>query len=189
MRRLAAALALLAPAAAQATDIAAHAFVQFDHGQVVALVMGWQFDKDSTREQLLRFDQDGDQRLSAGEVRRMEEDALRGPAQAGYFTHAFVGDQRVAWTAAEGLRVLAFEQSLVYRFALPLPQPVDPRRQRFRFSTYGDAHHVHIAFPSPSAIKLIGDGAEGCRAVMGPDLENRLYGGVVVPTKVDIVCE
>lgn len=189
---LAAGLALvaLAPAAAAQThvEIDAHAVVRFEGGKVTAMHLGWRFEPERSGALLRSFDADGNGTLSAAEIAALERDTFQVFAAADYLTPAFVDGAPVTWARAEAFQVLALPESLAYGFRLPLPQPVDPRRQAFRFSTYGDAYHVDIRFPGPSAIRLVGDGAEGCRAILGPDLENRLYGGVVVPTKVEIIC-
>lgn len=180
----------LAPAAAAPphTEIDAHAVVRFDGGKVVALQLGWKFEPEHAATLARSYDADGDGTLSAAELAGLERDTFQVFAADDYLTHGFVDTTPLHWPRAEGFQVVAFADSLVYSFRLPLPEPVDPRRQRFRFSTYGEAHHVDIRVPGAGAIKLIGDGSEGCRAELGPDLENRLYGGVVVPTKVEIIC-
>lgn len=191
------ALLALAPAAAAQThreieahrDIEAHAVVLFDGGKVVALHMGWRFEPEQSGALARSYDFDRDGTLSAGETAALERETFQVFADADYLTPAFVDGAVVTWPRAEAFAPLALPDSLAYSFRLPLPQPVDPRRQAFRFSTYGDAYHVHIAFPGENAIRLVGDGAEGCRAILGPDLENRLYGGVVVPTKVEVICD
>ncbi|MGE5515898.1 MAG: DUF1007 family protein [Bacteroidota bacterium] len=192
-RRLAWVLALLlAPAAAQAHPhvlIDSHVIVQFEAGKIVALQMGWKFDPVYSSSLVQDYDADKNGSLSAKEIATLEKEAFQDTAQSSYFTYAKVDGQPVAWPKAESFKVMTFKDSLLYAFRLRLPQPVDPRKQAFRVSTYEESYYIDIDFPNDAAVQLIGDGAAGCRATLSPDVENKLYGGVVVPKKVEIVCE
>ncbi|MCR6630715.1 MAG: DUF1007 family protein [Magnetospirillum sp.] len=194
MRRLAAwTLALLlAPAAASAHPhvlIDSHAIIQFDKGKVVALLMGWKFDPVYSSSLVQDYDADKSGGLSPQEIASLEREAFQDTAQYSYFTYAQVDGKAVSWPKAADFKVLTYKDTLVYSFRLGLPQPVDPRKQAFRFSTYEETYYIDIDFPDDGAVKLIGDGSAGCHAKISPDLDNKLYGGVVVPKKVEITCD
>lgn len=194
MRRVSCAVLalLLAPCAAQAHPhvlIDSHAVLLFEAGKVVGLQMGWKFDPVYSSTLVQDYDADKSGTLSAKEIATLEKEAFQDTAQYSYFTYAQVDGKPVAWPKAESFKVLAFKDSLVYSFRLTLPQPVDPRRQALRFSTYEESYYIDIDFPDDGAVKLTGDGAAGCRATLSPDLENKLYGGVVIPKKVEITCD
>lgn len=193
MRRLAlAVLALLAPGLAQAHPhmlIDSHVILQFEDGRITALQMGWKFDPVSSSTLVQDYDADKNGGLSAKEIATLEKEAFQDTAQYSYFTYAQVDGKAVAWPKAESFKVLTLKDSLIYAFRLKLPQPVDPRKQAFRLSTYEETYYIDIDFPNDAAVQLIGDGAAGCHATMSPDLDNKLYGGVVVPKKVEITCD
>ncbi|MGE5475106.1 MAG: DUF1007 family protein [Bacteroidales bacterium] len=193
MRRLAvAALMLLAPCAAHAHPhvlIDSHVIVQFEGGKITALQMGWKFDPVYSSTLAQDYDADKSGGLSPSEIAKLEAEAFQDTAKAGYFTYAQVDGKPLAWPKADNFKVMPVQDSLLFAFRLRLPQPVDPRTQAFRLSTYEETYYIDIDFPNDAAVQLIGDGAAGCRAIMSPDLENKLYGGVVVPKKVEIVCE
>lgn len=187
-----AALVATVPLAARAHPhvlIDSHAIVQFDKGRIVALLMGWKFDPVYSSSLVRDFDKDKSGGLSPAEIADMEREAFQDTAQDSYFTYAKVDSKAVSWPKATDFKVLAFKDSLVYSFRLALPAPVDPRKQAFRFSTYEESYYIDIDFPDDGAIKLIGDGATGCRAQISPDSENKIYGGLVVPKKVEIRCD
>ncbi len=191
-RILAAALALLAPAAAQAHPhmlIDAHVVIRFEAGKIAMLQMGWKFDPISSSALVQDYDKDKSGTLSAQELAELEKEAFQDTRQYGYFTYAMTDGTPVTWPAAEQFQVMTVDDSLLYAFRLRLPQPVDPRRQAFRVSTYEETYYIDIDFPNDAAIQLIGDGAAGCHAKISPDLENRLFGGVVIPKKVEITCD
>jgi tRNA threonylcarbamoyladenosine biosynthesis protein TsaE len=183
---------LLAPLPALAHPhvlVDSHAIVQFDQGRVVALLMGWKFDPVYSSSLAQDYDADKNGTLSASEIATMEREAFQDTAKSSYFTYAQVDGKPVSWPKASDFKVIAFKDTLVYSFRLSFPEPVDPRRQDLRFSTYEESYYIDIDFPDDGAVKLIGDGAAGCRAKISPDLENKLYGGVVVPKKVEIRCD
>lgn len=193
MRRAAAALVvlLLAPAPALAHPhvlIDSHAIVLFEAGKVVGLQMGWKFDPVYSSTLVQDYDADKSGTLSAAELATLEKEAFQDTAQYSYFTYAQVDGKAVAWPKAEGFKVLTFNDSLLYSFRLALPQPIDPHKQAFRFSTYEESYYIDIDFPNDGAVKLTGDGAAACRATLSPDVENKLYGGIVVPQKVEVTC-
>lgn len=193
MRRAAVAVLalLLAPAAAQAHPhvlIDSHVIVQFEAGKITALQMGWKFDPVYSSSLVQDYDSDKSGTLSPAEIATLEREAFQDTAPSGYFTYAQVDGKPVTWPKADSFKVMTFKDSLLYAFRLKLPQPVDPRKQAFRVSTYEESYYIDIDFPNDAAIQLIGDGAAGCRATLSPDLENKLYGGVVVPKKVEIIC-
>ena len=168
--------------------IDSHIVVQFEAGKIIALQMGWKFDAVYSGSLLQDFDKNKDGKLSAKELAAMEKDAFQDTAQYSYFTYAQVDRKPLTWPKAEGFQVIAQKDGLIYAFRLRLPEPVDPRKQDFRLSTYEETYYIDIDFPNDTAVWLIGDGAEGCRATMSPDLENTLLGGVVTPKKVEIAC-
>lgn len=183
---------LLAPGAAGAHPhvlIDSHAVLIFEAGKVVALQMGWKFDPVYSSTLVQDYDADKNGSLSAAEIAALEKEAFQDTAKSSYFTYAQVAGKAVVWPRAEGFKVMTIKDSLVYAFRLRLPQPVDPRKQGFRVSTYEESYYIDIDFPNDGAVQLTGDGSAGCRARISPDLENKLYGGLVVPKKVEITCD
>lgn len=190
-RAAAVAVALCLPLPALAHPhvlIDSHIVLRFEAGKIVDLQMGWKFDAVYSGSLLQDFDKNKDGKLSTQELAAMEQDAFQDTAQYSYFTHARVDGKPLTWPKAEGFQVIAQKDGLIYAFRLRLPAPVDPRQQDFRLSTYEETYYIDIDFPNDGAVRLIGDGAEGCRATMSPDLENTLLGGVVTPKKVEIAC-
>lgn len=190
---VAAALALmLAPGAALSHPhvlIDSHVIVQFEGGRIAALQMGWKFDPVYSGSLAQDYDADKNGALSATERDTLEQEAFQDTAQYSYLTHAQVDGKPVTWPKADNFKPMVFKESMVYSFRLKLPQPVDPRRQAFRLSTYEESYYIDIDFPNEAAIQLIGDGAAGCRASLSPDPENKLFGGIIVPNKVEITCD
>lgn len=165
-----------------------YAILEFQDGKIVALTIGWRFDPAYSSSLVQDFDADKSGTLSPAEIAEMEKDAFRTTAKHSYFTYGKVDGAAIQWLPAEKFSVMVHENALVYHFRLPLPQPVDPRRQNITLSTYEESYYMDIDFPGEQAITMTGDGSAGCRARMAPDKSNRLYGGLVIPNKVSITC-
>lgn len=185
-------LMVLAPLAARAHPhvlIDSHLIFLFEHGKVVALQMGWKFDPAYSSALVQDFDADKDGKLSPAEIATIEKEAFQDTRQYQYFTFAQLDGQPVDWPRAGEFKVLAHKDALLYAFRLGFPQPVDPRRQALKVSTYEETFYIDIDIPNDAAVKLVGDGAEGCKAIIGQDKSNPLLGGVAFPKKVEIHCQ
>lgn len=190
-RWLAALAMMLAPLPALAHPhvlIDSHVVVIFEAGRITGLQMGWKFDPVYSSSLVQDYDKDKSGSLSAKEIADMEREAFQDTQPYSYFTYAKVDEKPVQWPRAEGFTVMVVQDSLLYGFRLRLPEPVDPRRQAFSLSTYEETYYIDIDFANETAVRLIGDGSDGCRAIMSPDSDNKLYGGIVVPNKVEITC-
>lgn len=189
-------LALLLAVAAPGTALAhphvmidAHAVVEFKEGKIASLFMGWKFDPVYSSTIFKDFDKNKDGKLDAAEMATIETEAFSDTKPTSYLTYPRVNGTPVTGLTAVDFKVLGVKGALIYVFRLPLPAPVDPRKAAFSFSTYEETYYVDIDFPEDKAIVLQGDGSQGCKAVMAADHSNPLLGGVVIPKKVEILCE
>lgn len=169
--------------------IDSHAVLEMKDGKIVSLFMGWKFDPIYGGSLAMDFDENKDGKLDPQEMAALEQESFQATGEYGYFTYPSVAGQVIADIKAQDFKVLLVDNTMVYSFRLPLPRPVDPRLENFSVSTYEETYYVDIIFPNEKAVVLTGDGAEGCRAVLGDDLANPLMGGIVHPKKADIVCE
>ncbi|MBX9635721.1 MAG: DUF1007 family protein, partial [Magnetospirillum sp.] len=126
---------------------------------------------------------------STQEIAAMEKEAFSDTQPMSYLTYAKLDGNTVEWPKASDFKVMTFKDSLIYSFRLVFPKPIDPRKQSLKFSTYEESFYIDIDFPDAGAVKLIGDGSEGCGFTMTPDPENAIFGGVVIPKKVEIACD
>lgn len=185
-------LALLMPLPALAHPhvlIDSHIIFLFEKGKVAALQMGWKFDPAFSSSLVQDFDADKDGKLSPAEIKTLEKEAFQDTRQYQYFTFANVKGAPVDWPQAADFKLLVHQDALLYAFRLNFPQPVDPRRDSLTLSTYEETFYIDIDIPNDAAVRLVGDGSEGCNAVIGQDRTNPLLNGVAFPKKVEIVCQ
>lgn len=185
-------LTLLTPLPAWAHPhvlIDSHIIFLFEKGKVAALQLGWKFDPAFSSSLVQDFDANKDGKLSPAEIATLEKEAFQDTRQYQYFTFASSDGAAISWPIATEFKLLVQKDSLLYAFRLGLPQPVDPRQQALKVSTYEETFYIDIDIPNDQAVRLVGEGSEGCKAVIGQDKTNPLLNGVAFPKKVEIICQ
>lgn len=165
-----------------------HAVVEFKDGKIVSLFMGWKFDPVFSASLVADFDKNKNNRLDPDEMKDLEREAFRDTKPQAHFTYARIGSEPIVWPDATDFRVVAVKDSLMYAFRLPLPRPVDPRREAFSFTTYEETFYIDMDFPTDNAVTLNGEGSAGCKAVIAPDHGNTIFGGAVTPKRATVTC-
>ncbi|ARJ67304.1 ABC transporter [Magnetospirillum sp. ME-1] len=191
MRRLLILLLLALPGPALAHPhvlVDVHALVEFKDGKIVSLFMGWKFDAVFSASLLKDFDKNKNNRLDPDEMKDLEREAFRDTKPQSHFTYARIGADPVVWPDATDFKVIAVKDSLMYAFRLPLPRPVDPRRESFSFTTYEETFYIDMDFPTDNAVTLNGEGSAGCKATIAPDHGNTIFGGAVTPKRATVTC-
>ncbi len=185
-------LALLLPLPAWAHPhvlIDSHIIFLFEKGKVTALQLGWKFDPAFSSSLVQDFDANKDGKLSSDEIAALEKEAFQDTRQYQYFTYASSDGAAISWPIATDFKLLVQKDSLLYAFRLSFPQAVDPRQQALKVSTYEETFYIDIDIPNDSAVRLVGEGSEGCKAVIGADKTNPLLNGIAFPKKVEIICQ
>lgn len=191
MRRLLILLLLLVPGPALAHPhvlVDVHALVEFKDGKIVSLFMGWKFDAVFSASLLQDFDKNKNNRLDPDEMKDLEREAFRDTKPQSHFTYARIDTEPVIWPDATDFKVIAVKDSLLYAFRLPLPRPVDPRKETLSFTTYEETFYIDMDFPTDNAVTINGDGAAGCKATIAPDHGNTIFGGAVTPKRATVTC-
>lgn len=185
-------LALLAPLPAWAHPhvlIDSHIIFLFEKGKVAALQLGWKFDPAFSSSLVQDFDANKDGKLSPTEIATLEKEAFQDTRQYQYFTYASTDGTAISWPIATDFKLLVQKDALLYAFRLTFPQAVDPRRQLLKVSTYEETFYIDIDIPNDSAVRLVGEGSDGCKAVIGEDKATPLLNGIAFPKKVEIICQ
>jgi tRNA threonylcarbamoyladenosine biosynthesis protein TsaE len=165
------------------------AVVMFDKGLIHSVALAWKFDPVFSATLVQDFDKNKNGQIDGDELKDLERDAFQNTREQDYFTYLKLAGQKIKAPKAVDFKLNRLKDSLVYTFRIPLPRPVDPRKESFSFSTYEETYYIDIGFPTDKSVIVHGDGSDGCRAVMSDDRENAIFGGVVVPKKVEVKCE
>lgn len=188
-RRLLPLLALLLPLPAAAHPhvwIDATLAFRFEGKTLVALDIAWRFDELYSELVAQDFDSDGDGTLSQQELDALVGVSAANLADYSFFTHLRIGAetptvQRVKEFYAE----MGSDGIVTYRFSVPLPQPLDPRKTAFAVGLYDETYYVDVAL-APADVTL--DPATGCKTVARNDVIPPLYYGAYYPTYLVLQC-
>jgi len=164
--------------------------VEFEGGRVVALSMEWRFDTLFSAILLTDFDLDEDMQLDSMEADFMRRNAFIAIGDFSYFTHVKVDGVLVKWDEPMDFQGVVEGRAVVYRFRLPLPEPVDPNSQLLTIATYDRSFFVDVTLQKAEPVVLSGKGAASChhQIVAKPDDSPNLW-GVFTPPRIDITCQ
>ncbi len=158
--------------------------VEMEEGKVTGFAVTWLFDdfySDMVRND---FDRDGDRALSEEEL-----DALVGVSAvalmgSSFFTHMRVGDEQRRIAAVEEFYAEDDGVQILYRFRVPLSEPVDPTETEFSVGLFDEGYYVDIAIDDAQI--TVAD--QACRMVPKEALDQPLYYGIIYPTYYHLVC-
>ena len=111
--------------------------------------------------------------------------SLRG---ANYFTHVFVDGKPVAVGDARDFAVSIEDKHIVYRFLVPLSQPVDAKAAKVVMGIWDDTFFVDFESRNAHPLEISGNGARVCTSSSFEDHDHPIYGGLVTPTASRISC-
>lgn len=154
-------------------------------GAVTAIRFRWEFDAFFSGAVLGDFDADGDGRFSAEESRAVHDGAFAAVASEGYFTDIRVDGERIPVRAVRDFRAEAQDDIVAYSFTVDLPAPVDPARHTVSAASYDETYYVDI-IPDETTPAVVEGGT--CRYRIGPAPEAMIYGGLIVPDRVELDC-
>jgi ABC-type uncharacterized transport system substrate-binding protein len=154
-------------------------------GLLSSVVVEWTLDPMLSAVLIHDFDGDRSGALEAAEQQALAANAFADLADYGYFAHLRADGRPVGFAGHEGFAARIEDARVVYRFALLPAAPVDPAAQAVALAFYDESFYIEMTYDDEAV--AFADAPE-CRAVLGPDEENPIYFGLVVPTKADLVC-
>jgi ABC-type uncharacterized transport system substrate-binding protein len=146
----------------------------------------WTLDPMLSAVLIHDFDADRSGRLDAAEQASMAVNAFADIRAYGYFAHLRADGELVGFAGHEDFAARIEDGQVVYRFTLTPAAPVDPAAQPVALAFYDEEFYIEMMYDERS-FALDGDAA-GCTLSLGPDRDNPIYFGLVVPTKADVVC-
>lgn len=179
-------LALARPAAAHP-----HVWIEatlapvFESERLVAFDVTWTFDDLYSELVRMDFDQDGDGTLSQRELDALVGISAANLVEYSFFTHLRIGTERPRVTRVQDFYAEPAGDLILYRFRVPLPQPVDPAVTPVAVGLFDETYYVDILLIERD-IAL--DPASGCAAHLEQDREQPLYFGTFFPTYAVLDC-
>jgi ABC-type uncharacterized transport system substrate-binding protein len=192
LKTLLVAVALLVPAAlAEAHPhifIRATATLQFENGKITGIQHEWVFDDFFSNAIMADFDKNKDKKFDEAEVKELQKNAFETLKEFGYFTHARVNGKDVKIEATRDFAPTIKDGRVIYRFVAVLPQPVDPRTDKFDAGIYDDSYYVDVEVNPQLGVKLVGGGSEACKFAIVDDKSAPLYFGATFARRIEIRC-
>ena len=159
-------LFLLSACAARAHPhiwIDALATFQFGEGRLQAVKLDWIFDKLFSAGLIADFDLDKNKQFDASEIETLRKDAFVELGSLSHFTHLWIGGEKIKIDRVENFSAMIVAGRVVYRFVLPLPQPVDPARTPVALGLYDESHYVDVVPVPEQPFRFSGIGDGACR--------------------------
>lgn len=160
----------------------------FEDRQLVGLRHRWTFDEFFGSFVVEEHDPDGDGRFDPAETAALRQGAFENLEEFDYFTHLRVdGD---SWPLREIASFAARieDGKLVYEFALPLPEPVDPGAVDVALGVYDPEYYVEVLLDEHDPVRFAGLPSGACSFDIREDAERPIYYGMVYPLAITLAC-
>lgn len=160
----------------------------FDGGALVGLRHRWQFDELFGSFVIEEHDLDGDGRFDEAEIKAVREQAFSNLREYDYFTHVRIDGEEVLLHEVSDFAARIENDVLVYEFALPLPEPVDPGADRLAVGIYDVEYYVEVVLDEDDPVRFEGIPSGACIFAVREDTDHPIYYGMVYPPTITLSC-
>jgi ABC-type uncharacterized transport system substrate-binding protein len=160
----------------------------FEDGRLVGLRHRWKFDEFFGSFVIEEHDVNGDSALDAAEVNAIRDSAFSNLREYDYFTHVRIDGDKLPLHEVSAFTARIESGVLVYEFAMPLPEPVDPGEDGFAASVYDVEYYVEVLLDQYDPVRFEGIPSGGCTYAIHEDAENPIYYGMVYPLAITLNC-
>lgn len=157
-------------------------------GAVDVVGESWTFSDAYSNILLAEYDQDGDGDFSATETAAIRDRAFSRLSGARGLTYLSVDGRDLGAVPPSGFRAIAVDGVVTVAFGLRLPTPVDPRRATLDLEIRDPDFTVYALPAARDPILVRGAGSAGCTGRAESDPANAYFDGMIVPTKITLVC-
>ncbi len=158
--------------------------LEMDEGKVTGLAVTWRFDDFYSEMVRLDFDQNRDGSLSQKELDALVGISATSLSAHSFFTHLRVGDEQREVKAVKDFYAEDDGTQILYRFRIPLPEPIDVNETPFSIGFFDKGYYVDLTL----ADKNITVPDSACRMVPKEALDQPLYYGIFYPTYYHLAC-
>lgn len=128
---------------------------------------------------------------SAERLKKLAADSEQGLKFENYYTLLVIGERRQPVQKIENLTASFEKRRLVYRFDIPLPEPVDPIKQPLGVLLYDETFYVDISVPDDQKVAYKGLGPKlRCGESRATDrAAQTAMGGFAAPILITLKCQ
>ena len=160
----------------------------FEDRQLVALRHRWKFDEFFGSFVIEEHDANGDRAFDPAEVSTIRDSAFGNLREYDYLTHVRVDGDKLPLHEASAFTARIEDGVLVYEFAMPLPEPVDPAQTAVAASVYDVEYYVEVLLDQYDPVRFEGIPSGACTYEIHEDPENPIYYGMVYPLAITLNC-
>lgn len=162
LRRAALALVTLMIGCGSAVEAHPHVWIDanltfvFDQKMLTGVQVEWTFDDIFSTLVIREHDKNHNKKLEPAEIESVRNEAFIATKDYGYFTHISLGGKKAQTGEARDFTAEIVKGKLVYRFTLPLAQPVDPVATGVSVLTYDESFYVDVGLEDADPVRFAG---------------------------------
>jgi ABC-type uncharacterized transport system substrate-binding protein len=160
----------------------------FEDGQLVGLRHNWRFDEFFGSFVIEEHDVDGDGAFDAAEIGAIRDSAFSALREYDYFTHVRVDGDELPLDEVSAFTARVEDGVLVYEFAMPLPDLIDPGQRAVSASVYDVEYYVEVLLDQYDPVRFEGIPSGGCTYEIREDADNPIYYDMVYPLAITLNC-
>lgn len=147
----------------------------------------WSFDEMMTAMVLSDIPAGSDGRFTEANAQRVFRDYFRNLQNFNYFTYVWVNRNRIPVQRVEDFKPSVINRRLVYRFFVPVNQPIRGESTEVVVSMYDDTYWTDMGFRRNNPVKVSGISPSRVSWKLELNARRAYYGGMVQPEEAIIV--
>jgi len=160
----------------------------FEDRMLVGLRHHWEFDELFGSFVIEENDANGDGALDEAEIASIQANAFANLEDYGYFTHVRIDGKEVPLSEVTDFTARIEDGVLVYEFAMPLAEPIDPGGERFAAGVFDPEYYVEVLLDEDDPVRFEGLPSGACTYAIREDTEHPIYYGLVYPLTINLDC-
>lgn len=162
LRRAALVLAVMVASWASAAQAHPHVWIDanvtfvFEQKMLTGVRLEWTFDEIFSTLVIREHDKNRNKAFEDTEIESVRKEAFVATKEFSYFTHVTVGRDKAQFGDVRDFKAEIVKGKLVYRFTLPLAQPVDPVTRPVAVRAFDETFYVDIGLTDGEPVKFSG---------------------------------
>lgn len=131
-------------------------------GQITALGIAWTFDEFYSMAAVDGQDTNKDGKYDEAELKELAGLYLNNLQKYGYFTAVEASGKSAPTGKADSPRAQFKDGRLTFSFRLPLAKPIDPKTEKFAFSSFDPSYYIDIQPAKVGGVRMGTNAPKGC---------------------------
>jgi ABC-type uncharacterized transport system substrate-binding protein len=160
----------------------------FQCATVIAIEETWTMDRKFSRVLLSDYDKNRDGRYDARESQAVGRGVLPNLAAYRYFTYVWLDGKDLGRLTPRKFVAFVRNGRVIFHFSVPLPNPVEPRRQKLQVEVYDHEYYAQVDLAKRDPVLLRGARGIVCRSQIRTD-KRHPYFGYIYPPAITLSCQ